>query len=194
MRGQHFTAESRRDFGDPPTAKGRARLSSARRGPCVRATSESQRDSGLQPRVARNELPWVTAPSVHNPNGVAAGREPRRSHPDAVGERPPTAEARPLTAGARAARPQVRPEVSETCSASQPISRGRRSPTTSTGSQPRVATPLGLKPFPTFTQGSSFLATQGWRPQSRWDCSARPDSLSAAHAPAAAQIFPARHL
>src|SRR6266705_4813330 len=35
--------------------------------------SESQRDSGLQPRVARNELPWVTGKiNPPNPNGVAA--------------------------------------------------------------------------------------------------------------------------
>ena len=33
---------------------------------------ESQRDSGLQPRVARNELPWESGPQTHNPNGVAA--------------------------------------------------------------------------------------------------------------------------
>ncbi|GDY21408.1 hypothetical protein LBMAG56_27550 [Verrucomicrobiota bacterium] len=33
---------------------------------------ESQRDSGLQPRVARNELPWESGPKSHNPNGVAA--------------------------------------------------------------------------------------------------------------------------
>ncbi len=32
------------------------------------------------------------------------------------------------------------------------------------------ATPLGLRPFPDFPQGSSFLATLGWRPQSRGDC------------------------
>src|SRR5690349_17705746 len=32
---------------------------------------ESQRDSALQPKVARNELPWVTFRKIHNPNGVA---------------------------------------------------------------------------------------------------------------------------
>jgi hypothetical protein len=35
---------------------------------------ESQRDSGLQPRVARNELPWESESQTHNPNGVAARR------------------------------------------------------------------------------------------------------------------------
>ena len=34
----------------------------------------------------------------------------------------------------------------------------------------RGATPLGLRTFPDLPQGSSFLATLGWRPQSRWDC------------------------
>jgi hypothetical protein len=32
------------------------------------------------------------------------------------------------------------------------------------------ATPLGLKRTPTTTQGSSFLATLGWKTQSLWDC------------------------
>ena len=74
-------------------------------------TAESQRDSGLQPRVARNELPWESRPDTDNPNGVAA----------------------PLGW--------------------------------------RDATPLGLKNVRVPTQGSSFLATLGWRTQSRWDCS-----------------------
>src|SRR5438309_1115710 len=30
---------------------------------------QSQRDCVFQPRVARNELPWVSPPSIHNPNG-----------------------------------------------------------------------------------------------------------------------------
>ena len=34
----------------------------------------------------------------------------------------------------------------------------------------RDTTPLGLKTFSCPTQGSSFLATLGWRTQSRWDC------------------------
>ena len=74
------------------------------------ASAESQRDSGTKPRVARNELPWETAVTDHNPNGVAA-------HPREL-----------------------------------------------------AATPLGLKTFRFVTQGSSFLATLGWRTQSRWDC------------------------
>ena len=35
---------------------------------------ESQRDSSLKPRVARNELPWEEWSHDHNPNGVAARR------------------------------------------------------------------------------------------------------------------------
>jgi len=33
---------------------------------------ESQRDSGAKPRVARDALPWGTAPHADNPNGVVA--------------------------------------------------------------------------------------------------------------------------
>ena len=33
---------------------------------------ESQRDSDLQPRVARNELPWEIGMQSDNPNGVVA--------------------------------------------------------------------------------------------------------------------------
>jgi len=33
-------------------------------------SSQSQRDCVIQPRVARNELPWVTFAIVFNPNGV----------------------------------------------------------------------------------------------------------------------------
>src|SRR6266545_3338148 len=32
------------------------------------SNGESQRDSGVKPRVARNELPWVNVRSVFNPN------------------------------------------------------------------------------------------------------------------------------
>ena len=48
--------------------------------PSGKSTAESQRDSGLQPRVARNELPWENGSPAHNPNGVAA----RRRQPDAT--------------------------------------------------------------------------------------------------------------
>ena len=78
--------------------------------PFGNSNEESQRDSGLQPRVARNELPWEGGSTFDNPNGVAARRR--------------------------------------TC----------------------AATPLGLKNFPVPTQGSSFLATLGWRTQPRWGC------------------------
>ena len=36
---------------------------------------ESQRDSINQPRVARNELPWDTAPQVFNPERVVSAVE-----------------------------------------------------------------------------------------------------------------------
>ena len=78
--------------------------------PCGNSHAESQRDSGLQPRVARNELPWESGPHCNNPNGVAARRWQ--------------------------------------C----------------------AATPLGLGNCPLPTQGSSFLATLGWRTQPRWGC------------------------
>src|SRR5688572_5529736 len=38
----------------------------------IRHSDESQRDSVTQPRVARNELPWVVGAKRNNPNGVAA--------------------------------------------------------------------------------------------------------------------------
>ncbi len=36
------------------------------------SNDESQRDSGLKPRVARNELPWENKSHINNPNGVVA--------------------------------------------------------------------------------------------------------------------------
>ncbi len=38
------------------------------------ARLQSQRDCVLQPRVARNELPWVESPATTNPNGVVSAR------------------------------------------------------------------------------------------------------------------------
>src|SRR5881396_2017156 len=73
------------------------------------AVLQSQRDCVCQPRVARNELPWVAARSVSNPNGVAS-----RFHGLA-------------------------------------------------------ATPLGLFVLAAMSQGSSFLATLGFRLESLWD-------------------------
>jgi hypothetical protein len=35
------------------------------------SNNESQQDSGLKPRVARNALPWVVVVVDFNPNGVA---------------------------------------------------------------------------------------------------------------------------
>ncbi len=45
------------------------------------SNEESQRDSGLKPKVARNELPWVSASHVNNPNGVVARRRKRGATP-----------------------------------------------------------------------------------------------------------------
>jgi hypothetical protein len=45
------------------------------------SNGESQRDSGLKPKVARHELPWVSAARVNNPNGVAARRRNRGATP-----------------------------------------------------------------------------------------------------------------
>jgi hypothetical protein len=79
---------------------------------------QSQRDCGAQPRVGRNDLPWVTAGKVFNPNGVVP-----RSH--------------------------------------------------------RAATPLGLWACDLLSQGSSFLATLGFKPESRWDSSLKfPNGIS----------------
>ena len=44
--------------------------------------------------------------------------------------------------------------------------------------RPGGATPLGLKTTPTLTQGSSCLATLGWRTQSLWDCGIGGSSIS----------------
>ena len=71
----------------------------------------SQRDKVIQPRVARNELPWVPAHMDSNPNGV--------------------------------------------------VSLLRRP----------AATPVGLFAFGHVSQGSSFLATLGFEPESLWDSS-----------------------
>jgi hypothetical protein len=73
------------------------------------AVLQSQRDCVCQPRVARNELPWVAARSVSNPNGVVS-----RFHG-------------------------------------------------------RAATPLGLLALAAMSQGSSSLATLGFRLESLWD-------------------------
>src|ERR1035441_1646480 len=42
---------------------------------------QSQRDCGLQPRVARNELPWVGVRTVFNPNGVVSPGRHRAATP-----------------------------------------------------------------------------------------------------------------
>ena len=48
--------------------------------------SESQRDSGLQPRVARHALPWVNRSNPPQPQrGCACHRAPIRRNPGGVG-------------------------------------------------------------------------------------------------------------
>ena len=42
---------------------------------------QSQRDCVLQPRVARNELPWVSSEMVFNPNGVVSHSDRRAATP-----------------------------------------------------------------------------------------------------------------
>ncbi len=38
--------------------------------PYGNSKGKSQRDSGIKPRVAKNELPWEMVKSANNPNGV----------------------------------------------------------------------------------------------------------------------------
>ena len=73
------------------------------------ACLQSQRDCVFQPRVARNELPWVEVRTKFNPHGVVSPND--------------------LWA----------------------------------------ATPLGLFGCARISQGSSFLATLGFEPESLWD-------------------------
>ena len=46
----------------------------------MNAIGESQRDSVMQPRVARNELPWVAGQIVFNPNGVVTSARQKNCH------------------------------------------------------------------------------------------------------------------
>ena len=50
----------------------------------LRQFLQSQRDCVLRPRVARNELPWVMAGKVFNPNGVASNSSPPSRNPVGV--------------------------------------------------------------------------------------------------------------
>ncbi len=77
--------------------------------PNERWVLQSQRDCVVQPRVARNELPWVLGSGFINPNGVESR----------IGN--------------------------------------------------QAATPSGLFTFGHLSQGSSFLATLGFGPESLWD-------------------------
>jgi len=45
------------------------------------AAQQSQRDCVVQPRVARNELPWVKDQEIFNPNGVVSRRNERAATP-----------------------------------------------------------------------------------------------------------------
>ena len=55
-----------------PGFSARARKTAPEGGCAPHSLRESQRDSGLQPKVARHELPWVLVGKIINPNGVAA--------------------------------------------------------------------------------------------------------------------------
>ena len=46
----------------------------------IAAISESQRDSGPEPRVARHELPWETCIGNFNPNGVVSALDRPPKH------------------------------------------------------------------------------------------------------------------
>ena len=46
---------------------------------------ESQRDSDIKPKVARDELPWERSSQIYNPNGVAAVRWNRDATPLGLG-------------------------------------------------------------------------------------------------------------
>ena len=138
-----------------------------------RSAAESQRDSGLQPRVARNELPWETGPNRPNPNGVAA----RRGRTLTMRTSAHAPERGCVRSTSRSTWPSsVASEIATAFGMAWPLRlvcdtaalRGPR-PDAPARSNPRAATPLGLKPIAPTTQGSSFLATLGWRPQSRWD-------------------------
>src|SRR5205823_411504 len=45
------------------------------------ALLQAQRDCDLQPRVARNELPWVDVRGSLNPNGVGSSSQPQATTP-----------------------------------------------------------------------------------------------------------------
>ncbi len=48
------------------------------------SNDESQRDSASKPKVARHELPWVSASHINNPNGVVARRRKRGATPSGL--------------------------------------------------------------------------------------------------------------
>ena len=125
---------------------------------------QSQRDCVLQPRVARNELPWVTGGELFNPNGVAALRSSAVKHCPAERERPRPQRVREETVSGVAGNPREC-EAAAGGDARAPFRKLRLVFLPSR----RAATPLGLSNSPAATQGSSFLATLGWRPESRWD-------------------------
>jgi len=57
---------------------GKEKSSGTREAPAV---LQSQRDCALRPRVARNELPWVAAEGIFNPNGVVSNFRHRAATP-----------------------------------------------------------------------------------------------------------------
>ena len=138
------------------------------------SAAESQRDSGLQPRVARHELPWESRPNGNNPNGVAARCE--RTLTLRTAARGP--ERGCVRSTSRSAYPSsVASGIANAFGMARPLRlvcdtaalRGQCADAPACWNH-HDATPLGLKTRVPDTQGSSFLATLGWRPQSRWDC------------------------
>ena len=73
------TAETRLRRGKLPLRN------AATRNAATRMRQQSQRDCVLQPRVARNELPWEIVPSEANPNGVVADVGQRAATPLELG-------------------------------------------------------------------------------------------------------------
>ena len=135
--------------------------------PFGNSNDESQRDSGLKPRVARNELPWERGPQAGNPKYLFSVVGMARC---AVRAAFSGATIEPFAAGLS----EAVPPATARAGTSQ-----RDVPTTLNTYNPngvaaqwrhRGATPLGLKIFTAITQGSLFLATLGWKTQSPRDC------------------------
>jgi hypothetical protein len=153
---------------------------------------ESQRDSGSKARVARHELPWgIVAMTNSTPTGLRSartnikcrfmvpmrGQEPRKlpmnfriyrqvlDCGDGVREVTALALAAlkiPKRSADKAATPKTLSPQSKTLTRRRTPRVIRYHPTHGPDARPILEVEA--------TQGSSFLATLGWRTQSRWDC------------------------